>query len=287
MENTTCRTCENREHCQYPCKAVNRILWDGNRVMERHFIYGDEKKIVCYPQRNEVHYSELSGKAMDELDQAGPVPWSSGDARLTQTAVFIERFFNNTPCRELAERYGVKENTIVCMYRNAVKSVWKIIQALDARREGLKAVMVRPFTDDQKFFLLCYVFGFNQTEVGRMFDIDHRIISQKVKRMTDRYLEAFSQKPKEETPIDDPPMAAKLTREDVVRLVDAYAEQGLSNLKAFKRIAERQGELLGRSVNPKAIASRYRKTLAAMQGPVRRSAYEGKTLEEIMEMRRF
>jgi len=155
--------------------------------MERH--YGD--RIVCFPKNEEVHYSELSEKAMDELDLAPPFPWSSGDTNLRQTTVFIERFFNKTPCKELAERFGVKENTIVCMYRDAVAQMHRMIKALDARREGMKQVQTDRFNDDEKMFLLVYVFGFNNTEVGRMFGLDHRKVSMKLKPLADRYSGIF------------------------------------------------------------------------------------------------
>lgn len=181
-----CETCEQRETCQTPCKAVNAILWKDNRVMERHF--GDH--IVCYPQNKEIHFSEVKDYEIERSNDA--VPWSSGDARLRQTVVFIERFFNKVPCKELAARFGVKENTIVCMYARSVESLEKIIAAMDARREGMKATRgTDRFTDDQKFFLLVYVFGFSQTEVGRMFNLDHRRVNLKVKRMADRYEALF------------------------------------------------------------------------------------------------
>jgi len=63
----------------------------------------------------------------------------------------VERFFNKVPCKELAERFGVKENTIICIYKQAVEQLEKMIRAMDARREGLKATKSYHFTDDQKF----------------------------------------------------------------------------------------------------------------------------------------
>lgn len=179
--------------------------------------------IVCYPQRHEVHFSELKDNQLDKFSNADVIPWSSGDTKLRKTTVFIERFFNNVPCKELADRFGVKENTIVCMYKDAVESLEKIIEALDSRREGIKAARSSSFTDDQKFFLLVSVFGFAGAEVARMFRRDPHMINLKVKHMADRYSALFSgQAPKEETPIDDLPITAKLSREELVNLVEAY-----------------------------------------------------------------
>ena len=214
--------------------------------------------IEVYPgHKQEVHFCELTDKQLDEMSDDDIVPWSSGDARLTKTAVFIERFFNRRPCKELAERFGVKENTIVCMFRDAVDSVENIIEALDSRREGVKAVKSDKFTEDQKIFMLSCVFGFTQEEVARMFNCDRRVINRRVKRMSDRYQALFAER--KESPIEDPPITEKLTRADVVALVDAYTEQGLSHRAAYKRVADRQGERLGRPVKVRAIESRYRK----------------------------
>ena len=274
----TCLKCENREYCVTPCKIVNDLLWDDNRVMERHF----EDIIVCYPQHREVHFSELKKHVLDKFSEDDVIQWSSGDARLKKTAVFIERFFNNVPCKALAERYGVKENTIVCIYKQAVESLEKIIAALDSRKEGIKATKAGKFTDDQKMFLLTSVFGFSGVEVGEMFNMDHKRVSMKVKRLSDKYDAAFKRlEVKEETPIDDPAIKGKLTRADVVAMVDAYVDQGLSQRQAFKRIAGRYAEVVGRPVSFRGIESRYYK--ATGEKKPKKSAYAGLSVSEISE----
>ena len=184
----SCDTCGERERCKAPCKAVRAILWKDNRVMERCF----GGVIMCYPQRGEVHFSELEDfKQVENFSTDAVLPWSSGDLKLRQTTVFVERFFNRVSCRELAERFGVKENTIVSMYVRAVEQLQKIIEALDARREGLKATKAGRFSDDERMFMLAEIFGFNRREVGEMFSMDRKLVSSKVKRMADRYEAAF------------------------------------------------------------------------------------------------
>lgn len=271
-----CESCEKRNDCKAPCKPVKAILWAGNRVMERHF----DDIIVCYPQGREVHFSEIENFNIEQISSADVVPWSSGDCRLRKTAVFIERFFNRTPYKDLADVFGVPENTVITMYKQALEHVERIIEALDARREGLKATKGDKFTDDQKYFLLASVFGFNGSEIARMFNKDRTSINMKIKRMADKYAAIFSGQDPQEIPIEDPPINAKLARADIVRLVDAYTEQGLSNQQAFKRIADRQGELTGRPVNARAVESRYYK---AMKDQPQKSAYEGLSVEEIKQ----
>lgn len=287
-----CSTCEKFDQCKAPCKAVNDILWADNRVMERHF----GGAIVCYPRNGEVHFTELEDYQVEKFSNNDIFPWASDDLRLRKTTVFVERFFNQVSCKELAERFKVKENTIVCMYSQAVDHLKRIIEALDARREGLKATKPDRFSEDQKFFLLVGIFGFSGVEVARMFNQDHKRVSQRVKRLTDKYSELFTvEAPKEETPIDDPPITGKLTRSEVVKMVDIYVEQGLSHRQAFKRIAKNYAEFVGRAVNFRAIESRYYKAMPNLEPSadlpkepvVVQSAYEGLSVSEIKERMTF
>lgn len=188
MAKNGCGTCSERDQCKRPCDAVNSILWADNRVMERHF----GNTVVCYPKNQEVHFSELEDRQIEKFSTDDVFPWSSGDFRLRKTTVFVERFFNKVPCRVLAERFGVKENTIVSIYKQALEQLERIIGALDARKEGVKAMKPERFTEDQKFFLLCCVFGFSQAEVARMFRKNRNRVNLKVKRMADRYEGLFS-----------------------------------------------------------------------------------------------
>ena len=241
--------------------AVRAVLRDHNGVMERHY----RNVIICYPQTGEVHFSAVHPARLKRVSDTDGFPWSGTDCRLTKTAVFVERFFHKTPYRDLAEQFGVEENTIVCMYAQAVEQIGRIIEALDARREGLKAVKASPFTEEQKYFLLVCVFGFSRAEVARMFRCGRDHVWQRVKHLEDRYAALFAGNGNgKDKGLDDPPMPAKLTQADVVRMVEAYTEQGLSHRQAFKRIAERYGEVVGRPVNARAIESRYYKATASV-----------------------
>jgi len=150
-------------------------------------------RIVTYPKKNEVRFSEISQEQIDNFTTSDVVPWASGDLRLRKTIVFVERFFNKTPCKVLADRFGVKENTIVCMYQQAVEQLEKIVEKMDSRKEGIKAMKADKFNEDQKYFLLVAVFGFSQAEVARMFRRNKDTVNKKVKRMSDRYEAVFSE----------------------------------------------------------------------------------------------
>lgn len=157
--------------------------------MER--VYQD--MVVTYPQGHENRFSEAKAPGrivrdfdIEDIPDTATIPWTSDDWNLTQSKVFFERFFNKIPCKELAERFGVKENTIVCMYANAVKRIEKILKMLDARKEGLKATKSSRFTEDEKWFLLTNIFGFNAVEVSRMFGQDNKAVAAKIKKIADK-----------------------------------------------------------------------------------------------------
>jgi transposase len=227
--------------------------------MERHY----QNAVICYPQHGEVHLSAVHPARLERLSEKDAFPWSGTDYRLTKTAVFVERFFHKVPYKALAEQFGVEENTIVSIYSQAVEQIGRIVEALDARREGLRAVKASPFTEEQRYFLLVCVFGFSRAEVARMFKCGRDHVWRRVKHLEDRYAALFAGNGNgKEQGVEDPPMPAKLTRADVLRMVEAYTEQGLSHRQAFKRIAARYAKTVRRPVSYRGIESRYYKAVA-------------------------
>jgi predicted DNA-binding protein YlxM (UPF0122 family) len=254
-------------------------------MMHRKF----DDHIVLFPLYNQVRFSEIADHRVDEFSDADTVPWSSGDCRLRKTSVFIEHFFNKTPISELAERFKVDDEAIKSAYKNARNQISKLIEALDARKTGAQISRIERFTKDQKYFMLVHVFGFSMKEVAEMFSCDHGIVELVVGRMARKYGKLFAeQAKKDDTTITDPPMSDKLTNAEIVRSVDAYFQQGLSKNQAFIRIAERLSALQGRHTAELSIKQRYYTAMAARKKkePVK-SSYEGKTLQEIKEMRKF
>lgn len=94
-----------------------------------------------------------------------------------------------------------------------------------------------------------------------MFKRDKNMIGQKVRRLRNQYGDAFKgMKPE---PLFDPPIEGKLSRDEVVNMVEVYVDQGMSKRQAFKRIADRYAEYVCRPVNLRGIESRYYKAMAA------------------------
>jgi len=166
------------------------ILRAGNRaVMERRF----KDRIVFYAQGREINFGALDEFKPDHFtyDDTQDL-FRSGKARLKRTAVFIDRFFYKRSIQDLAEKYGVKKNTIACMYRDAVNQINKILDILDQRRKGLKAVSHRNrLSDDEKYFLLIHVFGFSCSEVAEMMEISPKALTQRMNRRFKGYREQY------------------------------------------------------------------------------------------------
>jgi predicted DNA-binding protein YlxM (UPF0122 family) len=200
QDTVFCDKCPNRETCKKLCKAMLRELSKEGQVMEKY--YGDHTEV--YPGTvREVQFSSLkpdyfpeTGKVRETTEDSFTsdkvFPWAERDFRLRQTTVFVERFFNKTPCKELAERFGVKENTIVSMYKRAVDQLDKVIKIMDSRKEGIKCVGKSQFSEDEKMFLLAAVFDFTQKEVGEIFNVDRRVINKRVKRLNEKFRAMFS-----------------------------------------------------------------------------------------------
>lgn len=183
-----CDKCENRESCKTPCDEVNKILWKENHVYERHY----DNSIVVFPPKKEVHFSALDDYQLEEISNSDAFPWSSGDYKLRQTNVFIEKFFNRTSTSELAERYGVRASVISTMYENCLQKIEQILSLLDLRASGIKNLKPDRFTEDEKMFLLVHIFRFNAAEVAEMFHHGKDYTSGKLRRMADKYKALFN-----------------------------------------------------------------------------------------------
>ncbi len=221
--------------------------------MERKF----NDHIVIYPIPNHIRFSEIADYKVDDFSDSDVVPWSSGDTRLRKTAVFIEKFFNKTPVHELAERFGVDDGTISSAYTAAISQMFKVVEALDAQKAGVKVSQLDRFTKEQKYFLLVFVFGFSINDVAEMFNYDRNKISYKVNRMAKKYSDLFAeQAKKDDAAIVDPAMSDAPTNDELRNVVDAYFKQGLPKSQAYSRIAERLFVLHGHHIGPNAIKKR-------------------------------
>ena len=92
-----------------------------------------------------------------------------------------------------------------------------------------------------------------------MFNKDRDMINQKIKRMNDTFRDAFSSLEKKE--VEDPELDDNLSREEALKIVNAYVDQGFSKRQAFIRIANRMEAKLGRRITYRGIESKYYKAM--------------------------
>lgn len=189
----TCIECDNRSQCKKPCEDLYQKLKevsDGyyeKRTDDGVMIFSQNHQLQCAFIENEVKFSNE--------DQT---PWCSGDFKLRQTNVFIDRFFGKMSFQAIAEKYKIDEHTAETSYHNAFNQVEKVVRAMDSRKEGIKHSLnsKRGFTDHQKFFLLVKIFGFSGSEVAQMFDVPVTTVNRRVRDMTGQFLFVVGEKKK-------------------------------------------------------------------------------------------
>lgn len=185
-----CSDCEKRDTCTKPCDQIEVILKRGNKAVMEHR-YAD--RIVFYSQGKEISFADLKDYDVDRFtyDDIEDL-FKSTDTRVRKAGIFIDRFFNKMSIEDLSEKYKTSRNNISCMYRDAVKQIFKIISVLDQRRTGIKAISPKSqFTEDEKCFLLVYVFGFSCAETARMMNRSRRVLNKRIKRMHDAHRQNF------------------------------------------------------------------------------------------------
>lgn len=189
MEKTLCEACKDREHCQTACRAVNKILFKDNGVFERHF----SDRIEVYPQngRREIHFSAIEPERLEKIPGTATFPWETGGLQFKHSSVFVDHFINKMPYKECSDKYNVTEAAARSIYLQAASRVQTVVKELDTRRKGLQAVDEK-FTEEQKFFLLVYIFGFTKGEVAKIFGKYRTTVSIKIARMADKYADAFA-----------------------------------------------------------------------------------------------
>ena len=119
--------------------------------------------------------------------------FSTEELKLSQTAFFVERFFNGLSPDEIAEKYGTKRAAVYQGYHKAKGQIESLLDQIDRRHTGLKAARSskKKFNRDEQAFLLYQVFGFTMQEVGEMLGLHRRTAEVKVKRLVETYRKAF------------------------------------------------------------------------------------------------
>lgn len=191
-----CKRCDHYSICDKPCVHVEKILCQGNPKMAE-FKDKHNNSIVLMNAKKEFRESSLGavqddGKESPDLMHAystiNDSAFMVGDHKLTQAAVFIDRFFKKRLFRQIADDRGMTIPAVMNIYRQAENRIARIIEAIDRSElaKGREPVIKMP--KRIKIFLLHVLFGLTNAEISRLIGLKHRRVSDYVNRMWDSLL---------------------------------------------------------------------------------------------------
>ena len=194
----TCDKCSHRKFCKKPCKPVENYLSEDNpRSMERPI---GNNAILLYPKHNEINESALStftfenGKSSFNIrrifsDGNGSPFLSAVEPQLTQTGIFVDRFFFRKGFAEIAKKYDISEGAASKMYAKAKNKLLKTVKAMD--RVDFARDIGKPLVNMPKgvrVFLLSVVFKLSNSEISRLLDIHHSLVHRYLNQIRDRII---------------------------------------------------------------------------------------------------
>lgn len=191
-----CARCSHRKTCSTPCAPVERLLSAGNR---KPFERVSGETVIVFPRsRREIRESDLdtyeeggkpTNKSAAVFSTDTGSAFATPEPTLKQTAIFIDRFFNRMSYADLAGKYGTTRGGVAKLYFNAKERMIKSIRAMD--RADLAAANGRPLAAMPKavrVFLLHSVFGLAVSEIARLLDISHSLVTRNIATTRDRII---------------------------------------------------------------------------------------------------
>lgn len=160
-------------------------------------------RLVMFPEnKNIVRFSAIrtddSGEETESFTNEDKIQLRTDALELDTSVVFFERFFNQTPFSELADRLGIPVEVVRRRWRAALEKVETLSAVLD-RKNGAERNLDRnknsyrkQFTDEEKAFLMVTVFDFTSKEVAEI--LGKRTAggwSKRLRKMKDKYRAAF------------------------------------------------------------------------------------------------
>jgi len=154
--NGMCQKCRKRASCKVPCAFVDEILKQDNRPqfheVNARGLHGEDITILkSKNHRHEVNESGLDymhmvgidGDGWDSVDKVTPFtteadsPWADFQPTLSQTTVFIWRFFMKRSFEEIAEELDVEVATVMSHYQNAKARMTEALKLADSRTKTI------------------------------------------------------------------------------------------------------------------------------------------------------
>jgi hypothetical protein len=192
-----CRECPHFSGCRRTCKPVQVLLNDGNpgpaEWSHPHPISGAPQGIRVLQHDPRCRNVTSLGDAARTIEAAFSTEnrpaFPDFDAELTQTRVFIERFFWGESYADIATRYETTEKAVRELYRRAKLKILEILEAIDNRRHVERFFdqsLTEFFTKGQRWFLLHRLFGLRLTAIAELDGAEVGNVKNAVQEVEDR-----------------------------------------------------------------------------------------------------
>jgi len=205
-----CEKCRNRKWCNEPCAFVVQILVEDNKppFYEHKAIGQDDQPIIIIKSKNHRYEVNESNLQQDEKqiddgpDDINTVftteadnPFASYSPKLSQTTVFIMRFFERKPYEEIAEALEVSVDTVRSMYRNAKERLITALIFADTRHTTVKRFQSTISRNEktfgklpksQRWYLMYAIFGLTMEEIASLESSTPNQVHHAVKDVSDR-----------------------------------------------------------------------------------------------------
>lgn len=208
-----CAKCRHRNKCKEPCAFVEAILTEDNRppFYERNTTGQDDTPIRIIKSKNHRH--EINQTNLDQY--AGPAPADDDEPRrqtepfsteaenpfvsyqpkLSQTTVFINRFFLGRPYEDIASDLEVSVDTVVSMFKRAKERLFEALYFADNRQATIKrfesirrrnGAKFGKLTKGQRWFLMHDIFDLSVKEIADMEGATVHRVNHAIIDATDR-----------------------------------------------------------------------------------------------------
>jgi len=194
VRETFCRDCESYAHCRNACLKLQREIKQPGAFYEK--VDYENDRIIMFkhgPEQNTTAFDE-NDRPLEQYSTEEALQLNTDAFELTQSQIFFEVFFNRRTYEDVADCLGIPVAHVIRYYNEACKRIEQVAAAMDRRNSGLKkATAHKQLTEQQKAFLLVYIYGFSFAECARIFGKNKKTIQVKARYLFDKYMHAFAE----------------------------------------------------------------------------------------------
>ena len=208
-----CAKCSHRKACKTPCAFVEALLKESNKTpfYEVNAKGAEDQPIKVIKSKawryeiNETNLDQYKGGApaddSDPREQIDPFttlaenPFADLKPTLSQTAVFINRFFLGQSYEDIAAGLGVSGDTVASMFRHAQERLLEALKFIDSRQATIKSYQTLLRRNEasfgklpkgQKWFLMNQIIGLTIPEIADLEGTPANQVNHRIKETSDR-----------------------------------------------------------------------------------------------------